>query len=858
MHLFETASVVIGPLAEAAAIHRAGDVSAAVDAYRRLIAADPTDAEAMHLLGLGMLQATYRRAAITLIRRALRLRPGTTPYVVNLAVALHLAGDRRRALDSLDALLKRDPFNVAVLERRARMLHQTGQIEAADRTYRACIAIRPDVPDRYILYCDLLRESGQLRPALINSLRAVRLAPDDFNAVGTYADCLTGEGRLTAAVAAYDRALAINPQFVKGLSNRGLALLELGRLDSAADSHRAALRLQPGFAPPWLNLAGVLLASGDALGAAKAARHAANVLPPLPQAHRNLLLSQLYDPDCSHAERYEAHRRFEREVAYRLYPRQPVRFENVPDARRRLRIGYLSADLRSHVVARLMLPMLQTHDRNQVEIFCYATAARSDAVTEQLKAASDHWRALAGRDDATIAATIRKDQIDILVIVAIHFDQNRPLVAAHRAAPIQISHDVATSGLEAIDYILVDPRLLPRRSGELFVERPVRIPKLYIWAHFDDSPPVVPPPVLTQGTLTFGSFNNAAKLTEATLALWARVLKAVPDSRLTLKYRNSFVEPAVRRRIVSILGGHGIEESRLNLLGSRDSIEKHLQLYEGIDIALDPTPFSGSNTSFEAMWMGVPVVTMPTDSMVGRWTGMMLESVGLADLVAKDADQYVELCRNLAADDARLAQLRTELRDRIIASPLCDGRSLTRRLERAYRAMWGMWCKSVLRPALAGVGPEKLIEQGIDLQQQARRWEAELRYRLALRQTPSSIDGWNNLGVLYRQRNQPELAERAFRRQVRLIPDQSGPYSALGVALRDLGRHEEAEAVYRRALLLEPDSWRPHYNLGNMLRALGRLAESARHYRLAMLLNPVPMTRSSFESAQKALAAAPQ
>ncbi|MBM3572381.1 MAG: hypothetical protein FJX52_08490 [Alphaproteobacteria bacterium] len=398
-------------------------------------------------------------------------------------------------------------------------------------------------------------------------------------------------------------------------------------------------------------------------------------------AHSNLIFALAYAPDPDRRQLREARR-----WAARHAPVKPApAFANARDPDRRLRIGYLSADLRQHPIAYNVEDLLRCHDRNRHEVFAYSATATADAVTERIAGCVDRWRDVAGLTTVEITERIGSDRIDILVILAGHAGANPLAVAGLRPAPVQVSfHDVSTSGVEAIDAWLTDPVLHPPDTPEAFVERLVRLPCFYLHRPPDEAPGILP---RTPGaSVVFGSFNNPLKLGAETLEAWARILDAVPGSRLLLKYKNRFASPLVQAPIRRALG------DRVDFLAGDIGRAEQLALWNRVDVALDPFPFNGSTTSFEALWMGVPVVTLAGDRFVGRVGASLLTEAGLRDLEARDAAGYVALATRLAADQVRLDRLRVELRPRIAASRLCRPEAYARSVEEAYRGLWRRWC----------------------------------------------------------------------------------------------------------------------------------------------------------------------
>jgi predicted O-linked N-acetylglucosamine transferase (SPINDLY family) len=398
----------------------------------------------------------------------------------------------------------------------------------------------------------------------------------------------------------------------------------------------------------------------------------------------------LYESGVGEAERQEVAQGFGRRYGAR--EKLAGGLTNERDAERRLRIGYVSSDLYEHPVGRNLEPVLVGRDRGRFEVVAYAEGGRADARRERLQGQVEEWREIAGLSDGAVAEQVRQDGIDILVILAGRFDRNRPLVASYRAAPVQVSfHDPGTSGVGEMDYLIADPDLVPRRGEEKFEERVVRLGRFYVHEPLAEAPEVSAPPSGETGRITFGSFNNPAKVSGEVLGLWGEVLNAVPGSVLRVKFKNWFANAGLRERFVR---GLGVGAERIEFVAEEEGLAGHLGGYGEIDIALDPYPFTGSTTTFEALWMGVPVVTLMGRSMAGRWSGSMLRAVKLEELIAGSPAEYVAIARRLAEDPRRLAELRAGLRGRVAASSLCDGRRRARQLDRLYRALWRRYCAS--------------------------------------------------------------------------------------------------------------------------------------------------------------------
>ncbi|MBV8536566.1 MAG: hypothetical protein JO128_13295, partial [Alphaproteobacteria bacterium] len=406
-----------------------------------------------------------------------------------------------------------------------------------------------------------------------------------------------------------------------------------------------------------------------------------------------LMATLPYVADLSADERFARSLENGRAIAARVTRRLPSP-PNDRDPGRRLRVGWLSSDFHWHPVARNLERLFRHVDRAKFELFGYADVRQPNRVTEWFRGQADSWRSVVGMDDDGVAEQIRADRVDVMIYLAGRFDDNRPQVAAWRAAPVQVSlYDAATSGLSEMDYLIADPVLVPRRAAERFTERVVRLPYLFsIQPPLADSPAVAMPPCAVSGSPTFGSFNNPAKLSAQTLALWAKVLRRRPDARLLLRFHEAYADASILSRLRHEIGSDQMARVQFDI--ESRPLKDHLDLYRQVDVALDPFPFNGSTTTFEALWMGVPVVTLLGETMMARWSASMLRALKLDELVAHTSEEYVEIALTLAGDPQRLSELRAVLRERVLTSPLCDGRHFTHHFERLVRALWRRWCRA--------------------------------------------------------------------------------------------------------------------------------------------------------------------
>jgi predicted O-linked N-acetylglucosamine transferase (SPINDLY family) len=425
----------------------------------------------------------------------------------------------------------------------------------------------------------------------------------------------------------------------------------------------------------------------DLHGAIRSLRRALELRPDWLQARSSLLLLLSYDETCGHAELFREHAAFGIGQSNKAAPLQeaPVSGAEIPQP---LRIGFVSADFRSHSIARLLLPVLQNLDRSAFEIHAFSNNREDDELTGRFRALIPHWHGIRGMSDLAAAELIRASGIHVLVDLSGHTDGHRLGVFARRPAPVQVTWFgyLATTGLAQMDYKITDARVDPPGLTEpQYSEKLIRLPgSLWCYQPIGPTPDVAPPPALASGRVTFGSFNNPLKIGPGVAAAWSRILNMVGGSRLLLKGR--YLRSAeAKRALESLFVRHGIQPARLDI---RAQSSDYLAEYADVDVALDTFPYNGGITTCDALWMGVPVVTLAGNSHAGRVGVSLLTSVGMPGLIAAAQDEYVEAAVELAGDTARLAELRGALRSRMAASPLMDAATHTRELELALAAAY--------------------------------------------------------------------------------------------------------------------------------------------------------------------------
>lgn len=596
-----------------------------------------------------------------------------------------MCDDWRQAGAAYYECLKHNPRDARSAVGMARAFAGLGQPDQAIRTLRQAAALNPDSAEVAIHLGSDLAARAEHVEAIGAFQNALRLEPCNQKALHGLAAAQLHARQPAESAATYRRILDRRSDDADALDGLGRALLEQGRASDAEAVFLDALRLRPFKYEILRGLHQALIRQGRTKEAEQAAARAAAAAAVPTERVRHDLAMLLYDASLSPMD---IRRRTIEIVAPGRVEEKTPPWPVMRDRHRALRIGWLSSDFRFHVVAMNLRPVVQHLDPAGFEQFFYANSRIDDPLTEFFRLRAAGWRIVEGLSDAEVADLIRRDSIDILVVLAGRFDANRPLFAHRRASPVQISyHDPATSGLAQMDYLVSDRYLTPRGQIAAFTERVLRLPSFYIIDPPEDPPPVSRLPMAASRSVTLACFNNPLKISQAVLKLWASILERIPGCRLALRYHQYYRGQEPRRRIHEEFARYGIHADRIVMSHDIHTSHEHLSTYHGIDLALDPSPFSGSTTTFEALWMGVPVITRPGDTMASRWTASILRTVGLDEFIAKSDEEYVAIaCRWLEKPDL-LAALRQTLRARVASSPLCDGRLRSRQLARLFRAV---------------------------------------------------------------------------------------------------------------------------------------------------------------------------
>jgi protein O-GlcNAc transferase len=669
-------------------------VTAAI-AFHHALGLDPADARAHR--GLAEILLGGRRWAEALAHADLSLEANADNPQAHEArgLALYELNRFEEAASAFSAAAARNPGSAPAHANLGRALQRLGQSGKAEMALRRAIASDPSFAEAQDGLGDILMERGEPQEALERFTEALRLAPDHVPFRFNRANALCRLGRHEDAIGEYDKALVARPEWGEVHLNRGVALQALGRLAEAAQACEDAAQTMPDAFEPSNNLGDLLLMQGRHAEARRAfeiaganARRARS--PRTAAVHSNLLLAMNYDAGVDCEALFAAHRAWDAEHGAG-HAMRSHRNDRTPS--RPLRVGYVSPDFDSHAMAFFLTPIFESHDAGAFEVHGYAEVEKPDAVTTSLSAEAKVWRSTVGWSDDEVAEMVRADGIDILVDLAGHTGGNRLGVFARKPAPVQASYlgYATTTGLAAMDWRISDPFLTPEDRRERFTESVHALASCFLcYRPPAEAPDVVATPASRNGHVTFGCFNNTAKIGEELIALWAALLEMLPGTRLLLKTK-ALNDAGTRERIATLFRRHGVG-SRVELRGHSPTTAEHLAAYGEVDIALDTFPYGGGTTTVEALWMGVPVVSLAGDRSSARFGLSILSSLGLGTLAASDPRGYMVRAAELASDIGRLERLRAAGRARFLASPLSDGPAFTRGLEDAYRTLWRAWC----------------------------------------------------------------------------------------------------------------------------------------------------------------------
>jgi predicted O-linked N-acetylglucosamine transferase (SPINDLY family)/predicted SAM-dependent methyltransferase len=606
------------------------------------------------------------------------------------------AGDVDGALAAYSAVVAAAPGFARGHFKLATAYAQMSRIVDAEASYREALRLDPVYVEAHGNLGVLLASRGDWDEAERCYRNALANNPDYFESHLNLSRLLLMASRVLESLYFARRACALNPQSVSAIERTGQALGKLGRISESLAEFRRATEVNPDIASPWIFLANALHALGRDADADAAYVRAISIATddPIPLTNRAFWTNYGL---LSREQVWQRHREFGCWARRKLGPvAAGLPATQRPNPMRRLRVGFVSPDLRRHSVGYFVRGALQHLDRNEFQLFAYFDHHGEDSVSITLKPMFHQWRDIYAKPDDAVLEQIRGDRIDILIDLCGLTAANRLMLFARRAASVQVTYlgYPNTTGLDTMDYRLTDGFADPEGDGDEFhSEKLWRLPAAFLcYSAPVDSPEVSAPPILENGFATFGSFNNRVKISDDCLRLWVSLLTELPTSRLVLKSIQGTEDAESRQGLLDRFLASGIDPARVEVHAQVSGLEDHLAMYSRIDIALDTFPYNGTTTTCEALWMGVPVIALKGDRHAARVGVSLLNNVGLPELVAVDTDEYLRIARDLAAAPDRLVAYRHGMRERMLGSGLMDSRRFGRDFGAALRAMWVRHC----------------------------------------------------------------------------------------------------------------------------------------------------------------------
>ena len=670
-----------------------GDPEGAVQSYRAALAIDPGSAPANYNLATLLYARGELQDAANLLRRALESKPGFPEAHVALSNVYESQGDLAAAAASLEAALRQRPDYAGALYNYGLLLKKTGRPLEAETALRRAIGIEPDNVNACYELATLLHARGALVEAEGLFRSTLERKPDHTEAYAALFDLYDSQGNFAAAASAVEGVLRQRPDWVGALNNYGHMLRKLRRLTESEAAYRRAIALDPAFLPGYQGLGSTLLAQSRIADALEVFRSGREFDPEGFEMEMAELFTLNYTEGISNEEIFARHRAFGERLE-RKHPQRTEPFQNDRNPDRRLRVGYVSADLFQHPVAMFAIPLLERHDRSVCAIYGYSTGSTQDRVTRQLQSLIDVWRDAASMSDEELVETIARDQIDILVDLTGHTGHFfRPGVFARQPAPVQVTWlgYPNTTGTTRIQYRLSDNITDPPGDADRYhSEALVRLPhSQWCYRPFTSVDCAEEPPMKRNGFVTFGSFNEFTKLSPSILGRWTEILARLPDARFAIARVS---DGPAKDGLIRDLERAGIAPDRISFLPVV-AMDEYYRRFGTVDIALDSAPYSGTTTTCDTLWMGVPVLTLRGTRSASRPSASILTTLGLTEWIASTPENYVRLAVQFARDEANITMLRKSLRTRMLTSPLMDEPRFARDVEAAYRRMWRAWCE---------------------------------------------------------------------------------------------------------------------------------------------------------------------
>ena len=640
----------------------------------------PSESISWKILGIIYLKSGRFNKALYANHKALKIEPNTPDVHNNIAITYYKLGRYEEAINSSKDALKIDNKFVQAYGNMADSLKAIKKYEDATLCLKKAIKLAPHKLESYASLADVFHKLGKFDDALITYENVIKLNSNYFPAYLNMAKILNELGKLYEAINVYNKVIKINPNLAITYYNLANIQKKLNKIEDAVINYKKALEIKPDFADAHYNLANTFSNLGEKNQADISYENALKINPKNPKFWSNKLLNLNYNENLSCEYIFNQHKLFDEQFSYLNKNNIKNRIKN-----NRLRIGYVSADFRKHSVAYFIKALFKNHNTRLIETFCYYNNYIIDETTELLKTYCENWRSIFEMDDQDVYKKIKDDRIDILVDLSGHTPGNKLLVFASKAAPIQITYlgYPNTTGLSSMDYRLTDKYADPGDSSDpLFSEKLIKLNKSFLcYSGNDDISFNKTIPQNKNNFITFGSFNNFKKISANVIKTWSNILLSIPNSHLILKSSENIFD---KNFLLKKFFDQGIKKENIKIIDKQIHAQDHMKLYDEIDVALDTFPYNGTTTTFESLWMGVPVITLSGNNHMCRVSSSILKNLNLNNFIAYNVNDYQKIAIKMSSDKEYLLELKIGLREELKKSNLCDGKSFTREVEEKF------------------------------------------------------------------------------------------------------------------------------------------------------------------------------
>ncbi|MBF0224939.1 MAG: tetratricopeptide repeat protein [Desulfobacterales bacterium] len=738
-------------------------------------------------------------------------------------------GDFKEAINYYQACSKINPKNANALNNIGNCYYILEKFEEALNYYKISLELLPDNPVCNNNIGNALQKLGRFDEAVFHYKKALKLNPEYSEAYNNIGNIFQNKGKLNQALYYYQKALDLKSDNPEVLSNMGVAFLEQGKLQKAFSYFQSSVKIKPDFVKAYNNMGNTLKDEGKIDESIYFYKIALKIKPDYFEAHSNLLFAMQHMDKAKNTDIFMESQNWNKKYADTVPKYKHTKLEEFHTP---IKIGYISPDFKQHSVSFFFLPILLGHNKNEFEIYCYSDTKKNDHVTEKIKSLCHHFKIILGMSDDSVSNIIYQDKIDILVDIAGHTANNRLLVFARKPSPIQVTWlgYPDTTGLTSIDYRLTDNICDPVGDSDQFhSERLIRLEDGFLcYMPIDDAPDVSMPPFMNNNFITFGSFNNLPKITQTTISVWSSILNRLPNSILILKSRQ-FEDELIKNRYLNFFSNYGIDPKRIFLMPRSKNIKEHLAYYNKIDIGLDTFPYNGTTTTFEALWMGVPVITLKGNRHAARVGASILSRINLCELISKTQEEYIDKAVNLATNKKKLVDLKKSIRSIIRNSPLYKQESFAKKIENTYK---------FFMVERHNFNSESLFKLSESIYKSGNNVFAILLLNKAIKKNPNIPEYYFCLGNIFKKQSNFEAAILAYKKAIQTKSDFKEAYNNMGNAFYSTNRLSDAMSCYKQALSIDSnfeDAWN---NLGITYVEIGEIDKAYECFNNALSIKP--------------------